>query len=413
LPVAETPVNYNRRFARLLDVCRSMSTSNDLNMRLQQVVSAAAELLNTESASVLIYEKKTRSLRFIMAPWKQLEALKKISVPIHRSVAGWVYTRGQPMALNEAGRDERVFRVVDREVASNTRSLLAVPMFSQGNTIGVLEVVNRKEPHPFTVDDILILETLAAQSALVIEIARLTEESKEALRTSEQINQVKKDFMAVASHELRTPIGVIIGHSHLLEESVTAELKGTIQIIQKNAMRLKDIVEQFTSLDQLDEIARPAITERVTIGALVKDTVESIGDLAAEKQVAVVVESPAFDPLLEGDPEKMLAAMKAVVENAIVFNHPDGRVTIRISSVTGKVLITVIDTGIGIPMEEQGRIFERFYQVEKHLVRRHGGLGLGLSIARSVVEGQGGKIWVESIEGQGSTFYVLLPQATM
>ena len=123
----------------------------------------------------------------------------------------------------------------------------------------------------------------------------------------------------------------------------------------------------------------------------------------------MLVQAPKTRLMLEGDAEKIAIALRNLIKNAITFTDPGGRVVIGVEAIPGYIKVTVLDTGIGIPQEEQQKIFERFYQVEKHMTRRHGGLGVGLSIAKELIELHGGRIWVESEEGVGSRFLFALP----
>ena len=132
-------------------------------------------------------------------------------------------------------------------------------------------------------------------------------------------------------------------------------------------------------------------------------------DLAEQHQVTLEFEAPQTVPVVEGDRKKIALALRQIIRNAIQFNRPGGKVWVRLQSIPGFIKITVEDTGIGIPEKDLPHIFERFYQVESHLTRRHGGMGLGLSIARAMVEAHGGQIWANSEEGKGSVFSIVLP----
>ncbi|NMB88226.1 MAG: GAF domain-containing protein, partial [Chloroflexi bacterium] len=210
--------DYTRRLERLLEICTLLSSNLELKPLLSSLTEAASELTGSESSSILLYQKDTHSLRFIAAPWYVIDSLQPISVPLDRSVAGWVFQNQKPMALNDTSQDSRIFRVVDRGVNTNTRSIMAVPMTVKGKTIGVIESINKLNGAHYTEEDIKILETLCAQAAIAIENARLIEETQEALQQVTQLDRLKSDFMAIASHEIRTPLGLIIGHASLLSE---------------------------------------------------------------------------------------------------------------------------------------------------------------------------------------------------
>jgi signal transduction histidine kinase len=213
------------------------------------------------------------------------------------------------------------------------------------------------------------------------------------------------------SHELRTPLGVVLGHSALLRDMAPENLRVDLDVIAKSAMRLKEIIEDFSNVDRIEAGLASLRRQRVMISTLVQSVVDSFKDLARDHQIALDFHVSQRNLALEGDESKIAIALSNLVRNALTFTNPGGQVQVRAEQVPGYIKIAVIDDGIGIPAAEQEKIFERFYQVEKHLTRRHGGMGLGLSIAREFIELHGGRIWVESTEGKGSRFTFLLPKS--
>jgi signal transduction histidine kinase len=406
----EIPADYNRRLERLLEVCRSLSANLDYEPLLQSIIEVASELTRSESSSIMVYDQETLSLRFVAAPFHVIDNLKNITVPLDRSVAGTVFTSAQPMALHHAEHDNRVFRMVDKELNENTNSLLAVPLIFRGNVIGVIEALNKLNNAHYTEDDIRVLEILASQAAIAIQNHRVVNDSQQAYRKVMELDRMKSDFVAIFSHELRTPLGVVLGHASLLQESVDKELRDEVDIIVRSSMRLKEILDQFSNIDQIELGLTRLQRTRVAIAPLIAEVVGAFHELAREKQITIKIDVPQKALLfVEGDAEKIGMALRNLVKNALTFTNEGGQVRVRAEEVPGYVKISVIDNGIGIPASEQEKIFQRFYQVEKHMTRTHGGMGLGLSITKDMVEMHGGRIWVESVEGKGSRFTFLLP----
>jgi len=174
-------------------------------------------------------------------------------------------------------------------------------------------------------------------------------------------------------------------------------------------MRLKEILEQFSNIDKLELGLSRLHRTRVAVLPLVKEVVDAFNEAAGEKKIKIKVDLPQTQFFIEGDQEKIAIALRNLVKNALTFTNEGGQVKVKVDQVPGYAKISVTDNGIGIPDGEQEKIFQRFYQVEKHLTRRHGGMGLGLSIARDMVEMHGGRIWVDSVEGKGSRFTFILP----
>ncbi len=407
--MSELYSDYNRRLERLLEICKNLSANLDFEPLLQSIIEAASDLTRSESSWIMVHDSETLSLRFIAAPWDVVDTLKPISVPLDRSVGGWVYMHAQPMVLNHAEDDPRVFRMIDRGLNEKTRSLLAVPLFFKGKPIGVMEAVNKLNNAHYTEEDINILETLASQASVAIQNRRLLDESQEAYRKIMALDRMKTDFIAITSHELRTPLGVILGHASLLKDCIAKEHQKEMDIIVRNSLRLKDILEQFLNIDTLELGLSRLHRTKVSISPLVKEVVDAFQEAAGEKKIKIKVELPQTQFFIEGDMEKIAIALRNLVKNALTFTNEGGQVKIKVEQVPGYAKISVTDNGIGIPAEEQEKIFQRFYQVEKHLTRRHGGMGLGLSITLDMVEMHGGRIWVDSVEGKGSQFTFILP----
>jgi len=401
--------DYTRRLELLLEVCRNLSANLDLDELLAAIIDSASSLTGSESSSILVYDKESQCLRFAAAPFYISEAQRGMPISLDKSIAGLVYANVQPMALNRAAGDDRIYRAVDRELNRVTRTLLAVPLIFKGKPIGVLETINKLHDAQYTKEDVSILETLAAQAAVAVENHRLLEESRLAYQQVIELDRMKSDFIAIASHELRTPLGVILGHATFLQDVATPEQAQDLEIIVKSSMRLKEIIEEFANVDHFEHGLSRLRRGKVVINQVVQEVVNSFKEMSIERNISLVLEAPKTAVTLEGDAAKIAMALREVMKNALTFSNPGGQVKVKVEHIPGFVKIAIIDNGIGIPVNEQGKIFGRFYQVEKHLTRRHGGMGLGLSIARDMLEMHGGKITVESVEGKGSRFILLLP----
>lgn len=403
--------DYTHRQERVLAVCRSLGANIELQPLLQIITATAAEVTRSESGSILVYDKDTNALHFIAAPAYILNSLKLINVPLDRSVAGWVYIHLKPMAINQASQDERVFRVVDLEIGEQTRSLVAVPIMFKGKVIGVLEAVNKLGDVDYTKEDIQLLDVLAIQAAVAIQSQQLLSETERAAQKSAELDRMKSDFISIASHELRTPLGLILGHASNLMDQSDGNQRQELEVIVESALRLKEIVEQFSNIEQMQLGLSRLHRSRIVIQSLIRDIMDTFERDGRDRKVNLTVEMPRQELLAEVDAEKIAVALRNLIQNALTFSNPGGIVQVRAEQVPGYIKISVIDNGIGIPAEDLQKIFQRFYQVEKHLTRKHGGMGLGLTITKDLVEMHGGRIWVDSIEGKGSKFTFIIPQS--
>ncbi len=396
------------RLQRLVEVTRNLSTSPDLESLLQTAITEASELTDSEAASVLEFDEPSGSLRFLAAPWFHWEALRAVKVPVDASAAGWVYREGKTLCIAEAKADSRHFSGADLASSFQTRSLLAVPLMVRGKPLGVLEAVNKIHAH-YTEEDTTILETLASSVALAIYNAGLQRRIAASFSELSELDRLKSDFIAITSHELRTPLGLILGHATFLREFLDGEPREQMDVIIKNASRLKEIVESLASVDNYEAGVARIRQRAVSMARIIEDVAASFSDMASRRKIILKAEPGQEDLFVEADAAKITIALSNLVKNAITFTDENGHILMRGESIPGYVKVSVVDDGIGIPSDDLPRIFERFFQVESHLTRKHGGMGLGLSVAKVMIEMHGGRIWAESREGKGSTFSFILP----
>lgn len=404
-----THSDYTRRLLRLLDICKNLSANLELEPLLSTILEAASELTRSELSTIQVPDVDTASMSFLAAPWHVRDKVKNLTFPLERSISGRVFTTGQAVMLENLAGYETMFLQHDLALNRKTYSILSVPLISRGETVGVLETTNKIGRAHYTEEDLFILETLAAQAAVAIQNHNLIEDSKQAYRKAIELDRMKNDFISIASHELRTPLGKIIGHAALLQDTAPASLQEDLDVIEKSACRLKEIIEAFSNIDTLEHGFTRLQAGQVWVSNMIHEVADPLIERARTKNIRMWVETPDDNVIIHGDPQKIGIALRNLVENAITFTNSGGAVKIKAEPVPGYVKISVIDSGIGIPAEELPNVFQRFYQVEKHMTRHHGGMGLGLSIARDMINMHGGKIWVESVEGKGSRFIFILP----
>ncbi len=228
-----------------------------------------------------------------------------------------------------------------------------------------------------------------------------------------RVADMRKDFVANVSHELKTPLAAIRGYAETLRDGALDEpatARRFIERIVSQCRRLQELLEDLLTLSRLEGVAPALEREPVALAAVVHRAVELIAAAAREKRVEIVVETgeEPLPPVL-GDPDGLERLVLNLLDNAIKYNRPEGRVTVRLARTDGEAVLEVADTGIGIPPEAIPRLFERFYRVDKGRAREEGGTGLGLAIVKHVAQTHGGQVEVESRAGQGSTFRVRLP----
>lgn len=403
-------MDQTKLLGRLLEVTRNLSAAVDLETYLQSILSAATELTDSETASLMEYDDAAQELCFKYVPWFHREAISSAKIPLHASAAGWIFLHVRPLVIDDAKNDLRHYGKIDALASFTTRSLLGVPLILHGRPMGVFEVFNKAGGSRYTEEDIFILETLASLAMTAMQNDLLEGNVIASQNEARDLDRLKSEFIAITSHELRTPLGLILGHSTFLRELVGNEYQEQVDVIIRNATRLKEIIESLSSVDNYQTGGASLRSRKVSVTRIIEDVSASFRDMTVQKGITLKVEIQRDqDLLVDADGSKIAIVLSNLVKNALTFTNNNGRVTIRGGLESGFVNVVVEDDGVGIPAKDLPRIFDRFYQVESHLTRKHGGMGLGLSVAKSMIEMHGGRIWAESAEGMGSAFTFLLP----
>jgi signal transduction histidine kinase len=402
-------MDQKKRYARLLETARGLGTAGDMEKYLQSIISAATELTNSESAFILEFDEAAKQLRFAVVPWFHRDALQGGKVPLDGTAEGDIYQKCRSLIIGDAGADIRHVRQVDRLAKIKTRSLMGVPIVFRGIPVGVFEVRNKADDEHYTEDDVAILEMLASLAGMALRNDLLEKRVQGSSNEISELDRLKNEFIAITSHELRTPLGLILGHATFLREMLGKEYYEQLDAIIRNASRLKEIIESLSNVDNYQTGAARLRQRRVSIARVIEDVIASFQDMAKQKGVKLKKEVDKADLMVDVDGSKIAIALSNLIKNAITFTDKGGLVLVKGELAQGYIQVSVIDNGVGIPARDMPRVFERFFQVESHLTRRHGGMGLGLSVAKVMIEMHGGRIWAESVEGKGSNFTFILP----
>jgi signal transduction histidine kinase len=399
------------QFTRLIEISLSLNSTLEQDRILPSILETASEVLDCEAVSIMLYDETAGELRFVASTNADPGELAKIPVPLDNSIAGTIFLHNTPQLINNVKRDDRHFDEVGKQIDFESRSLIGVPMRIRDRVIGVIEGIN-KHDGTFQMEDLDILSVIASQAAVAINNARLMEDLQEAYDELTQIDKVKSDFIAIASHELRTPLNHILGYAQLLREESGTESGGAAQRVLTSAMQLQSLVEDMTNMNMLETRAQELDLKQVAMQQVVVDTYKELIRSFQTKDITVEFDLDKQPVTVEADPAKLGRAFYNAFNNAATYTPEGGRVTVRVHTEGGQALVSISDTGPGIPKEELENIFDRFYQVESHMTRSYGGLGLGLPIARAMVELHGGRMWAESEgKGKGATIKVTMPLA--
>jgi signal transduction histidine kinase len=395
------------------EVSQAVSSTLDLQKVLATIVAHAAELSGTESGA--IYEFDEASEEF------QLRATHRMSEELIQAIQEAGGKLGET-ALGRAGVNREAVQISDileepTYPTSETmqqegfRALLAVPLLREDRLIGGL-VVRRRAPGQFQKETVDLLQTFATQSALAIQNARLFREIEAKGRELEIASKHKSDFLANMSHELRTPLNAILGYTELILDKIYGEVPENIQEVlervEKNGRHLLGLINDVLDLSKIEAGQLVLALDDYSMKEVVHTVFTSVESLAAEKNLELKVSVSPEVAQGKGDQQRISQVFLNLVGNAIKFTEA-GEVRIEATASNDSFVVSVSDTGPGLSEADQQMIFEEFHQVDGSSTRKKGGTGLGLSIARRIVEMHGGRIWVESTEGKGSTFWFTLP----
>ncbi len=397
---------------RLAEISASLNSRVEIRPLLKQIMDSTVQILGCKAASVLLWDDRRERLFFAASTTVDHtdSDLIGMAVPMD-SIAGMIYRENRYIQVDDARSDPRHYDKVDEDIAFETRSLLGVPMTYKDTVIGVLEAINKHEL-PWTADDRHYLSIIAAQAAVAIEGARLVMRLRNANDELSELDKLKNDFIAIASHELRTPLGVIMGYASFLQEEESPSAKENASKVLQSAIKLRKIIEDMVNLRYLKQKQGDLYRENVQVSALLNSLRQEINALMDLTEYDFQVEQPDTDGVIYIDHTRINMALTNILHNAIRFSETGDRITLRAEQHDKSMHLIVEDTGAGIEPDELDNIFDEFYQVEDHMTRKHGGLGIGLSIAKAIVEAHGGRIRAESEgPGKGARFILIVPLA--
>jgi signal transduction histidine kinase len=291
------------------------------------------------------------------------------------------------------------------------RAMLAVPLLREDRLFGGL-VVRRKEAGWFSNSVLKLLQTFANQSVVALHNAQLFREIEEKGRELEIANKHKSQFLANMSHELRTPLNAILGYTELILDNIYGDVPEKImevlERLEKNGRHLLGLINDVLDLSKIEAGQLTLALNDYSMGEVVQTVFISVEALAAEKKLELKARVPQDLSMARGDEQRIAQVLLNLLGNAIKFTE-QGEITVEVTDSDETFLVSVADTGSGLSETDQKTIFEEFQQADGSSTREKGGSGLGLSISKKIVEMHGGRIWVESNVGKGSTFRFTLP----
>jgi signal transduction histidine kinase/DNA-binding response OmpR family regulator len=397
------------------EVSQTINSTLDLETVLNAIVAKATQLSGTETGSIYVFDEASGEFR-LHTTYGMSETLIDSIKDQHTDVSEAVErATGQRLPFQSPDlRTEAPGVVRDIMLGAGYLARLVVPLIGSERVVGAL-VVRRRAAGEFSRNRVELLQTFADQSVLAIQNARLFSEIAEKSRQLALASQHKSQFLANMSHELRTPLNAVLGYTELLLDEVygemPAKMRETLERIERNGKHLLGLINDVLDLAKIEAGQLTLALAGCSLTNVIADVQSAVESLVREKEIGLTVEAAPDLPLAHGDQRKLTQVLLNLVGNAIKFTDAGG-VTIKASAVNGSITVSVRDSGPGISAADQARIFQEFQQAESPVTREKRGTGLGLTISKRIVELHGGRIWVESKLGEGSTFSFTVPVQT-
>ncbi len=401
----------NQDLAALNMIATTIGQSSGLDQILSATLECALRVMDMDAGWVQLLDDDGKHLTLAAyrgIPEPVAARIKRVRLPVDGAPQR---TEASP-SLQIGEVLEMVRHMIQSSQPDMAFTLTGVPIQSKDKVLGVLGSISHRS-QVLSANRMQLLTTIGHQIGIAVENARLAQQAAE-VKILREVDRLRSELIANVSHELRTPLGLIkISASSLLMDDAEfdreTQRKFLLSISEETA-KLERIVEHLLDLGRI-ESGRLSLDKHLTdLGQLISNTITSMGALSSQHRL--VTQLPAEPLVARVDAKRIEQVLRNLLDNAIKYSPNGGTITVQAHWDNQHIVVTVSDEGIGIPAEEWDRIFERFHRVENEVTRRLRGAGLGLAVCRGIVEAHGGRIWVESQPGAGSTFCFTLPTPT-
>lgn len=388
------------------EISRAVSSSLDLQQVLNTIARYAVTLSDSSGCAIFEFNAKRQALDVVASHNLTKPFIKRLETTALDPETAMITKPFQIPDMQSA----KEFRFRDVSIKEGYHAALVVPMGVETAARGA--VLFRRDGGAFSYRIVDLLATLANQSKVAIDNARLFENIQQREVELEQASMHKSQFLANMSHELRTPLNAILGYTELIQDDlygdVPKQMHEILERIEYNGRHLLGLINTVLDLSKIEAGKLSFTLSEYSMNEVVHLVTASVEGLANEKGLELKLEAPAELPVAYGDEQRLVQVLINLVGNAIKFTD-EGSVTLHVETMQDDFLLSIRDTGPGVPLDQQNKIFEEFHQVDNSSTREKGGSGLGLSITKRIVEMHGGTLWLESAPGQGAKFNIRLP----
>ncbi|MGE3268014.1 MAG: GAF domain-containing protein [Chloroflexota bacterium] len=401
----ESREQESNRLMALHRASTELATHTDTHTVIQSILRNATTLLGGGSGSFFRWDPEAGLLRRVQS-WQTPDVDSSPDVRPGEGLAGLAFSEAKPVIINDYQASDLARR---RGRDRGLRAGLGVPLIPSGKPLGVLLISSYDDTTQFSEDDARLLDLFGDQAAAALMTAEAFEEQGKAVAELERVSKVKSEFVAIVSHEFRTPLTGIQGFSEMMrdEDLTVDELKEYATDINKDARRLNRLVNEMLDLSRMESGRIQLSLESIDLNAVVKDVATTMQPTVSKHTFTLHLDKTL--PQVMGDRDKLTQVVTNLANNAVKY-APDGGEIVLMTRAEGNLAhLMVADNGVGMPKEMLEYVFEPYSRIENGKSRVISGTGLGLPIARQIVKLHGGRIWADSVEGKGSTFHCLIP----
>lgn len=413
---SETRVN---ELSRLYDISTGINSAISLETLLKIVAKEATLLLERPWASIVLFNQKQEVTHSVFVGVNQNRELKLEKKMRRGGLSEWIWTHNTPIAVEDATRDKRA-NCSDFLARFGIRSIVGFPLTTGKQVMGIV-FTGDFVPRLMSEQHMKLLTTLSQQLSIAIEKSRLFDSLERKIRdlehqldTLEKTSILKSDFVSHVSHELRTPLTSIKAYVEALvdnsDDPQFIQRKEFLDIVSKETNRLIRIVNDVLDVSKIEFGQRPMTRTAVDLGTVVAEVFDMLSPALRDRSVRIEADVPSDLPRIEGDADLIKQVFINLISNAIKYSPRGTTVTVGAREEAVNVLVSVSDQGVGIPKDEIGNVFDKYFRARSQKTSKMEGLGLGLAIVKNIVEQHGGTVRVESKEGSGSTFFFTLPR---